>query len=91
MQYIEYEYAREHKIVGDLLYQWLKTVKHLGIRTKGHTIKDWREGKVLLNVGDIGPGSSSPKMIEEWTKNQADKDYHRKAYQSAYLKGYFKI
>ena len=91
MQYIEYEVAKDNDIIGQVLYSWLQTVRHLTLETKGNVIKDWRNGKLFLNVGDRGPGFVNQRTLNDWTKHQIDKDYHSKAYQSAYLKGFFKL
>ena len=92
MQYIEYEFAKDNDIIGQTIYIWLQTVGNtLNIRTKGKIISDWREGKLMLNIGDTHPGIVTQQTLDNWTKFQADKTYHKKAYQSAYLKGYFKL
>ena len=91
MQYVEYEYAKEKGIVGDVIYSWLQTVRHLGIRTKGNVISDWRAGRVLMNIGETGPNTMTQQNIAAWTKAQMNPKFHNKAYQSAYLKGFFKI
>jgi hypothetical protein len=91
MQYVEYEYAKENKIVGKILYAWMKLTPDLTLETRGKIIRDWRFGALLLNVGDRGPRFVNQRTLNDWTKHQIDKDYHQKSYQSAYLKGYFKL
>jgi len=91
MQHIGYDFAKDNNMIGDVIYSWLQGVKDLNIHTKGKVLADWREGKVLLNVGDRSPRHMDKESIESWTKSQIDKRYHRKAYQSAYLKNFFKL
>ena len=91
MQYIEYEYAKKNKMVGKAIYSWLQRVPHLDIQTKGQVIKSWRKGEVFLNIGDRYPNLLTTKGTREWTKTQINKKYHNLAYQSAYLKQFFKI
>ena len=91
MQYIGYDYAKNNNIIGDVIYAWLIGVPDLNIHTKGKVIKDWREEKVCLNIGDRSPDSVVPRTIDDWTKQQADKRFHKSAYTKAYLRGYFKI
>lgn len=91
MQHVGYQYAKDHGIIGPVIAAWMRETPDLNIHTRGYVIKDWREEKCLLQIGDRTCGSSIPQIIEEWTKFQADKKYHKEAYLKAYLKGYFKV
>lgn len=86
MQYIEYKYAKDNNIVGQVLYEWINITPDLSIYTRGKVIKDWIEEKVLLNTGEKRPEwFSTPKIIEAWERDQADPKYHKKQYTQKYL------
>jgi len=91
MQHIGYDYAKDNNMIGDVIYSWLQGVKDLNIHTKGRVIADWREGKVLLACGEKTPGYMNKESLDGWAKAQSDKRFHQKAYQSAYLKNFFKL
>jgi hypothetical protein len=91
MQYVDYQYAKDNGIIGPVLAAWIKGTPDLNIHTRGHVIKDWREEKCLLNIGEQNSGSLIPEIIEQWTKLQANPKYHKQSYMMAYLKGYFKV
>jgi hypothetical protein len=91
MQHIDYDYAKRNKIIGQVIYSWMQNVPDLNIHTKGKVIKDWREGNCCLNIGNKSPGLVDLQTLNDWTKHQINKNYHQRAYQSAYLKGFFKL
>ena len=91
MQYIDYPYAKKNNCIGLVIYLWMKITPNLSLEARGHTIKNWREDKCLLNIGDKSPGFANQEILNEWTKQQIDPRFHRESYQKAYLKGYFKI
>ena len=91
MQYIEYQYAKDNKIIGQVIYLWMKKTPYLSLETRGYAIQDWRDGKCLMNIGETNPGFVDEKVLNEWSKQQANPKFHNEAYQKAYLKGYFKL
>jgi len=85
MQYVSYEYAKENKVIGLVLWQWMKLTPGISLRARGGAIKSWRENKCLLQIGERLPKSSLPETIEQWTKEQNNPDYHRDQYLRKYL------
>ena len=66
---IEYQHAKDLKIVHQTVLLWLQNVD-LPNQTIGKLLKDWHEGRILLNIP-----SSMP----------IDKKQHRKYYLEKYL------
>jgi hypothetical protein len=91
VQHIGYDYAKDHNCIGLVIYLWMKNTSDLNIHTRGNVIKDWRNKKCLLAIGATNPGFVNLETLNEWAKQQANPKFHREAYQSAYLKGYFKV
>jgi len=85
MQYVDYEYAKDHGIVGLAIYGWMKLTPQLTLKSRGGVIKGWRNGEYLLNIGEPLPDSSNPEAMEEWARTQIQKRFHKKQYLRRYL------